>query len=387
MEKDKERLFYIGFYGDEQSYSEGRHVVPAGANKMDYIAYAMSEAGLNVEIISPAWLKYDKIKGYKFIKQRRIAVYENVNGILSPSFTLPFRALKLLTVLFSKLWLILYIICNVRRHDKVVVYHSPFYLNCIYWLKRIIGFKLVLEVEEIYTYAFSLNHSYLKKELKLIRAADKYILVNDLIGEFFDINEADTIVCYGSYKISSANSAIKFNDSKIHLVYAGSLGKYKGGAQNAIQSAKYLSNKYAMHILGVAEGENRRRILNEIEEINSISDCKVKYEGCKLGDEYASFMQGCDIGLNPQTWGDYMLYAYPSKTLSYLCFRLNVVTSPLKTLKVSKLNDLFFYTEQDTPESIAQAIMQIDDFDKDRPVAKIVELHSEFIADLKILFD
>lgn len=379
----KNKVYYLGFYGDEQAYSEGRYLFPAGVNKMDYIARAMSEAGLEVDIVSAAWLKYDRGAGVRFAKQRTVNVCENVSCTLTPSFTFPLRLSKPLARLFSSVWLMFYLLFNIRKGDKVVVYHSPFYINTIYRLKRLIRFNLTIEVEEVYAYAFN-QPQILKKELKFISSADKWILVNDLIGATLGLDKNNYTVCYGQYKIESKDVEAKiFDDHKIHLVYAGSLGNYKGGAQNAIEAARFLSDKYTLHILGRADGQTLHQLLGDIEEVNSLAMCKVKYEGCMFGDNYASFMKGCDIGLNPQRWGDYMLYAYPSKTLSYLCLGLRVVTSPLKTLKVSKLNDLFVYTEQESPESIARAIMSIDDFDKQKPIDRIAELHTEFVGNLK----
>jgi len=93
-------------------------------------------------------------------------------------------------------------------------------------------------------------------------------------------------------------------------------------------------------------------------------------------------MKGCTLGLNPQIWGDYMLYAYPSKLLVYLSLGLNVVTSPLKTLKVSSVNPYFNYFEEESPQSIARAIIDTKIYSEEELTSVIEKLNEDFVKDL-----
>src|SRR5690606_20878189 len=112
-------------------------------------------------------------------------------------------------------------------------------------------------------------------------------------------------------------------------------------------------------------------------------NCKVVFEGLIVGDEYFAFMKGCHLGLNPQKWGDYMLYAYPSKVLVYLMMGLNVVTSPLQTLKASQLSMFLNYTKDESPQELAKAIMGAKLRNRDELLNISMELHKNFVSGLK----
>ncbi len=105
------------------------------------------------------------------------------------------------------------------------------------------------------------------------------------------------------------------------------------------------------------------------------------------GDDYHSFMKGCKIGLNPQIWGDYMLYAYPSKVLAYLNMGLNVITSPLESLKVSKLNDYLHYIDKESSESLAEKILSINLISREEIQSIITNLDNSFIQSIKRIIE
>lgn len=381
------KVFYLGFYGDSIAYKQNRNIVPAGVNKMDYIARAMGEAELDVTIISPAWANYNKSSGVKIFKQRKFKINENVKAIMPFSIALPLRVTKILTISISKFWLIIYFLLKIRSEDKVVVYHSPFYFTTMYWLKKIIKFTLILEVEEIYSIVFSLSKRIHGKEMRLIRIADNYIFPNDLMCDYLKITDKKHLIVYGTYHIpKTRDMSINFNDGKIHVVYAGIIDKLKNGAFNAIKIAKFLPENYKIHILGFGQEKDLINLTDEINIINTESKCKVIYEGKKTGDEYLNFISSCEIGLSTQkNEGEYLKFTFPSKVLSYLSLGLNVVSARMDCLTKSAVDPLIHYYEVDSYGAIAKTIISIRDFDRKERIQSVNELNIKFINDLRNL--
>lgn len=374
------KVYYAGFYDRENS--SRMFAVPAVV-KMNYIIESLNEAGFEVEIISPSFiLKSD----YQFDRGGKSQLNEKSILWLPPSFGAKTKIGKYFGALFSFfLWFCK--LLSLKKSDILLVYHAPvlsYPVRVAKWLRK---FQLILEVEEIYTYAFNRNIKGLKKELDFINSADKYILVNDLISDALNLKKKEKIICYGPYRVEADVEPKIFDDNKTHIVYAGSFSKIKGGSFNAVEAAKYLPENYVMHILGFGDNKTEQELKQRIQEINLTSSCKVIFEGEKHGNEYYSFMRGCHLGLNPQKWGDYMLYAYPSKVLVYLGLALNVVTSPLKTLLSSTINDYLNYTEDESSQALAQAIINAHIYTGNELKNVGIKLHSDFIKDLKNLIE
>ena len=370
------KIYYFGTYDTISKYKR-RCTTPAIV-KMDYILFAINQAGFDVELISSSYIvekKWCFDKGGK----KKLNDYTLLN--LSPSFGYKTFFGKYLSIIFTIICFFFKLL-KIKKQDILIAYHGVWYSTPILLAKKIKKFQLIVEVEEIYTHAFKRPIKGLKKELKFIKSADKYICVNDLICDFLNIDKDKSIVCYGSYIINRNVEPVKFKDAKIHIAYSGSFSKIKGGVYNAIETARYLSEDYVMHILGFGEKCDEEEVKSMIERVNQNSKCKVIFEGKKPKSDYDSFMKGCTLGLNPQIWGDYMLYAYPSKLLVYLSLGLNVVTSPLKTLKVSSVNPYFNYFEEESPQSIARAIIDTKIYSEEELTSVIEKLNEDFVKDL-----
>ena len=111
--------------------------------------------------------------------------------------------------------------------------------------------RLTLEVEEIYSDVIE-NSKIRNKEIDYIKIADDYIFATELLRKDIN-NNKKTIICYGNYKISS-DFGKRFNDNKIHIVYAGTFERKKG-VITAISMAKYLGEEYCVDILGSGSQE------------------------------------------------------------------------------------------------------------------------------------
>ena len=374
----KNEIKYIGFY-EEQTSEKKRVSSLAATNKMDYIYDSLQEIGCEVCIVSPSWFNDSCILDSKIINEENQLKKKKVKFV--PSFFTPNKLTQFLKIAFSLLWLINYLVFFVKKGEKIIVYHSPWLAFPVLLAKRIKKFYLILEVEEIYYDVSSINKFFTFFEKKIINNADAFLFSTDLLQEKVNgVKNKPNIIIYGNYKVHEELS-VPLNDGKIHLVYAGIIDSHKAGAFNAIESALYLNKNYVMHIIGFGEVE---KLKSRIEEINKTSKCQVIFDGSKQGNEYIKYCQECHIGMSTQNMdGKYLETSFPSKILSYLGMALRVISCEIKCVTMSKMNSILYYYKEDTPQSIAKAILSInmdENYDSKRVM---LELDSEFIIDLK----
>lgn len=380
----RDKIYYLGTYDTPLSDVKRRFTVSA-VSKMDYIISALNQSGYDVELISTSYILEKKwlIKGGE---RKRLNDYTVL--VLSRSFGGKATFVRHFAQLFSIICFFLKLL-KLTKRDSLIVYHAPWFSIPVRLAKYLKGFQLILEVEEIYAYAFSRGEKYLKKELKFIHAADKYILVNDLIANILHLSKCKTIISYGPYLSDLDDQAVSpFNDGKIHLVYAGSFDKRKMGAQSAVQVAPFLPSNYAIHILGFGDSSTTQELICEIELINQKSKCSVYFEGEKRGIDYVNFMKKCHIGLCTQRLEcDYTTYAFPSKVLAYFSYGLNVVSAPLVALQNSSINSYLSYYAEDDTKSLAEAIMNAKLYRKDELTSVIYHLNEKFVKSIRALIE
>ncbi|KAF2785082.1 hypothetical protein SV13_01660 [Clostridium perfringens] len=375
---DKE-VKYIGFYElmDEQ-YK--RNSCISATNKMNYIIKAINKTGRKVKVISPAWFIE---KADRYAKEKEFTIDENNSLVLAPSFSTNNKITMKLKSWFSQLWLLKYLLINVKRGEKIIAYHSLALMWPIYFAKIIKGFELIYEVEEIYTDVINKCKFQKKVELKIISIADKYIFSTELLNNKVNINNKENIILYGIYETQEITKE-SFNDNKIHIVYAGTFDIRKGGVKLAIESSKYLDEKYHIHILGFGTEKDKKYVKSLIRNISSKTRCKITYEGLYKGNKFNDFIQKCNIGLSTQNSNaEFNDTSFPSKILTYLCNGLNVVSVKIKVLEKSKINDLLFYYENNDPREIANCIENVNCHSKYGIFNKINNLNDDFILNLK----
>ena len=375
-------IYYFALY-DTPCSKIRRSYVLAATTKIDYIISALNQLEYGVKLISPSYILERK---YVFDRGVTKKLNDKTTLILSPSFGSKTIIGKYLGIIFTLFCSFLKLL-SIKKEDTLVVYHVPWFYLPIKLAKKIKGFRLILEVEEIYTLAFERDKRKLKLEMKMISLGDAYIYANDLLREYTNEVNKKSIICYGPYKtINSAHKRI-FTDEKTHLVYAGSLSKHKGGAHNAVQVAHFLPENYVMHILGFGEKKVVADLIECIENNNKTSLCKVYYEGKKIGEEYEVFMTSCNIGLNLQRQGAYMQTAFPSKVLVYLSMGLNVVSSEIESIVKSKVGDIISFCSEENPQALAEAITKAKHFTKKELKNKVQHLHDKFVEDIEDLIE
>lgn len=240
-----------------------------------------------------------------------------------------------------------------------------------------------MEVEEIYQDARDYSEYIKQSELNMFESADAYIFSTELLEQKLNHNHKPFVVIYGTYKVES-QFVDKWDDGKIHVVYAGTFDPRKGGASAAVTAAMYLPSNYHLHVLGFGSENEVEDIKMKVNVVNEQAKAVVTYEGLLLGRDYIEFIQRCHIGLSTQN-PDAIFNAtsFPSKILSYMANGLAVVSVKIDAVTQASIgNDINYYIKQ-SPEEIANTIMQVDIQKDCRDV--ITELNSEFIRKVKLL--
>lgn len=374
---------YIGFYDIHDSKYK-RNGSLAAINKMNYIANSISKLGIKVNIISPSWIVENK---NIIARKEYIKIKDNINLMNIPSFGAKSRILRYIRTKISSIYLFMYLLKNVKKEEEIIVYHSLALLRPVLYAKNIKKFKVILEVEEIYTDVVNKKKKVRDLEFKMIKSAEKYIFSTEILNETLNLKNKPYSIIYGTYQVEK-DMECKFDDDKIHVVYAGTFDPRKGGAAAAAAVAEYLDEKYHIHIIGFGSEDEKIGLQNLIKEVSKKTKCTVTYDGLYKGEEYIKFLQKCDIGLSTQTPNaQYNDTSFPSKVLSYMANGLRVVSIRIKALEKSKISDLLYYYENDSPQEIANAIKSIDLLQPYNSRNKIQDLDKKFIKDIKELLE
>jgi glycosyltransferase involved in cell wall biosynthesis len=375
------KIKYVGFYNTLENNTENRISVMSATNKMDYIISKLNQLGYDVDLVSPSWTN-----NKRYYRGKRIEINEKNKLILPP--TLPWkRFLKFISVLFSQFWLFFHLLFHTKKDEVIIAYHSLFLIYPLYYAKKIKGFTLILEVEEVYQDVRKTSKAFSIMEYKLIKLADKYIFPTELLNVKVNPQKKPNSIIYGTYRVEKDRNSL-FYDNKTHVVYAGTFDPRKGGAAAAVASAEYLPENYHIHIIGFGSEEQINSIEKEISEVSQKSSATITYDGLLKGEEYIHFLQKCQIGLSTQIPGaKYNETSFPSKILSYLSNGLRVVSVRLKVIEVSAIGNFVIYYDEQTPKSIAKAIMSVDLNAPKDGKNEINKLDIEFIKNIKNLLE
>lgn len=343
------KIFYICYYG-----GDNRSKSLAAEYKIRYICEALNENGVSVEIVSASgtlsdcWSpgKYEQLYSQTIIKRFSSWGAGNIfRRTLSRWWTL--------TMMFF------YLLRRIKRGDNVIVYHSLGYMGMIQMLKLIRGFNLILEFEEVYGDVFD-NMKVAKKEIKFAQLASSYLFPTEFLNDCINKNKKPHAIIYGSYNTPTISTP-KFNDGRIHVLYSGSFDSRKGGVIMAIEMARFLPENYHVHISGFGSVDDTKKTQRCIDDISQECKCKITYEGCLSDIEYTSLLQRCHIGLNTfNPDAKFNETSFPSKLLAYLGYNLRVVSISISPITRSKIANLLNYYYEQTPEKIAEAVVNVD---------------------------
>lgn len=373
-----EKIFYMAYYNSTNS-SERRNAVLSSVNKMNYICEALENNGYNTEIVSASGTTEKK-----FCKSKKVKLTDKTTLKLFSSLPRLNRTVSVIDRVILKTKLFLYMIKNTNKDSIVMVYHSLGYMSLVKRLKKLKGFKLIIEAEEIYGDVIG-DEKTSQKEYEFFKIADGFIFPTELLSEKVNTEKKPEVIIYGTYHIEKELPKL-FSDGKIHCVYAGTLDPRKGGAIASAESALFLNENYHIHILGFGNEKEKAEMLNTIDSISKKSKAKITYDGLLSGEEYIKFIQSCDIGLSTQNPnGKYNDTSFPSKILSYMANGLRVVSVRIPVVEESGIGKCVCYYDEQTPENIAKAIKSIDFSEEYDSRKTIGVLDKAFICDLKTM--
>lgn len=372
------KIFYMAYYNSTNS-SERRNAVLSSVNKMNYICEALENNGYNTEIVSASGTTEKK-----FCKSKKVKLTDKTTLKLFSSLPRLNRIVSVIDRVILKTKLFLYMIKNTNKDSIVMVYHSLGYMSIVKRLKKLKGFKLIIEAEEIYGDVIG-DEKTSQKEYNFFKIADGFIFPTELLSEKVNTEKKPEVIIYGTYHIEKELPKL-FSDGKIHCVYAGTLDPRKGGAIASAESALFLNENYHIHILGFGNEKEKAETLNTIDSISKKSKAKITYDGLLSGEEYIKFIQSCDIGLSTQNPnGKYNDTSFPSKILSYMANGLRVVSVRIPVVEESGIGKCVYYYDEQTPENIAKAIKSIDFSEEYDSRKTIGVLDKAFICDLKTM--
>lgn len=373
------KIYYLAYYDIPTGNTD---VVLAATNKMNYIIDVLTENGYEVVVVSASVNRNgQKVRGE--FKQIR-------NNVFLKTFDSNISKIKLLRLFqfrFLKHKIKKYFRDTVKINDKLLIYHSLGYAKLYKWFYQKLKAKVILETEEIYSDVTKVRGYSQDKEIQCLAWADAYIFPTSLLNEKINKAQKPNVIIHGTYNVEK-DYGDKFNDGKVHCVYAGTFDPRKGGVAAAAAAGQFLNENYHVHILGFGSEKDKELLINQIDDISRKTKCKITFEGLKSGEEYNRFIQKCDIGLSTQNpdaaFND---TSFPSKILSYMANGLRVVSIRIPAVENSAIGEFMYYYNEQTPQKIAEAIVKVDLNDGYDGRAIIKLLDKKFISEIKVILE
>lgn len=377
-------VYYLAEYGDcdpDRNLSGS----PAGIAKMNYMISLVRELREEIVVCSSSRTR----NRHGRFSQKTVKKEDGATIWYRPTFGTGSLWEFYLERWYGVCALVGFFLKNVRKKDKVLVYHEVYYLPWVHLLHKLIGFHLIYEVEELYGYGAK-SESLKQKECKYLKHADCYILTTKMLNDKVNRNEKPFIVIHGAYRIdeTTATKKLRDKDHKCHCLYSGTLSAQKGGAYLAIKAAEFLGAEYCIHITGKGSEKEISAVQAEIAAVKEKTKCEIRFEGFLPDEVYQTLLRRCDIGLSTQdaaaVFND---VCFQSKTLMYLSHGLHVVTADMKVMRESDIGDCLHYYAGNTPVSVAEAIKAVPvtaDFDEKE---RVRSLHARALEGLSKLME
>lgn len=373
------KIYYLCYFDIPEHAAQKRNFVLSAATKSDYIAKSFVKAGYEVEIVSASGTTTNQ-----FCPGGVTQLGENLTLRLFDAKPAGNAVQRVFARRFLKKQLKSYLLTNVTEDDVLLVYHSLAYMDLVREVKEKKHPKLILETNEVYADVTG-NEKIRPKEMAFLQSADGYVLSTELLLEKVNPQKKPFTVNYGIFAPEKKQFTPLFQDGKIHCVYAGVLEPRKG-VGTAIAAAEFLPENYHIHIIGFGRAEDIENLQKQIAEVSDKTECTVTFDGKKSGDEYLQFLQSCQIGFATQSVdAAFNATSFPSKVLSYLSNGLRVVSVRIKAIETSKVADLLYFYDGDSPKAVAEAIQSIDFSDGYDSRKCLSDLDASFIADCEKL--
>ena len=375
---------YICFYDIENHASEERNQSPAAHQKVSFILSLLTDLGYDIEIISAS-----QTNASQSFPGREEKLSRNISLRLFKTYGRTGIVSKMKRRLFGYHAFQSYVKKYISKDDIVLVYHSLEYLDFLAKLKQKIPFKLLLEMEELYSDANQLSSEIKQKELKLAGLADGLVLPTYPMNDIVNLNKRPYCVIHGDYRVNPPVTKIE-SSNIIKVVYSGTFETSKAGVTQTLHAAPFLPENVELYIMGFGSIQQTESVIALCKEKQASSKCKIIYLGRMNNTECEEFLSKCDIGIAPQnTSGSYNDSSFPSKVLTYLKNGLKVVSSKTNTMLTSDVSDLLFYYDGDDPQDIAKAIINAINSPKDKTMQfqRMEALNQQALDNLRKVID
>ena len=266
---------------------------------------------------------------------------------------------------------------QITKDDTLILYHSLLWTSEFIKLKKSVGCKLILQVEEMYTMCWDFKKYTNEIERKEIECVDQCIFVSQKLQKQFSNKFENAPILYGNYNLCES---VKTKEKKeiIKLIYAGSLEDRK--IKLLIETFCLLNSNYSLSIAG---GGKEEFLQNEIHKLTNEQQNRINFLGKISNKDLNPLLQTFDIGLCPQdSTSNYNSYSFPSKILTYLRNGLNVVSTPIDALKDSQLSSIVNTSDEDTAQSFKKSIENCKFYTKDEISKVLNEEKNKFINEL-----
>lgn len=349
-----QRIKYFAYY-DLIPSADKRNIVLSAVNKIDYVIECINANGIGVDMVSFAGLTGNNWAFSKgSVIRRGMNTFRNFASVSSPRIFNPFFR-WILTLRF-----IVYLLFNCRNREKIIVYHSLGYDAIFNFVNRFKHFDIIGEIEEIYQdVANTFSKTMKRNEYRFIDNCSAYIFPSKLLEKKLNKDNKPYVVVHGTYHVAKERCA-RFDDGRIHVVYAGTFDPNKGGAQMAVEAARFLPDTYHVHIVGWGGEADVANLRSKIDDISRNGEAAVTYDGLLTGKEFEEFLQKCHIGLSTQNPTDvFNDTSFPSKVLTYMGNGLDVVTFKIDVLTTSSLDPFMHYPADYSAQALADTINSI----------------------------
>lgn len=272
--------------------------------------------------------------------------YKDKLGSIDVIYLKGFQINLFINLLIYFIYIALFLVRHVKKNDKIILYNlTPKQALPILLMKKIIGYELILELEELYSHK---RYSFLKNRLNIFveffgfRIPDKFIVVSSYLTKFIPKSK-EYIVNFGypsNKEITKSNSS---NDNGVTILYSGRLD-VEGGIEDLLEALEYID--FECNIIITGKGPLAEKVSN-IKIKNSL--IKFKYYGFVDDLHYAEILNESSICLNPiKITNRFDNASFPSKVLTYLSHGKIVVSTN-------------FYALKDLPKELRENIVVYED--------------------------
>jgi glycosyltransferase involved in cell wall biosynthesis len=263
---------------------------------------------------------------------------------------------KKLRHVFYSFFLFGYLIKNVKRNDKLILYNASksfFMIMPVLALKFFRDVKYVLEIEELYSYKKDCDK--LKSSEKIsINKASACLIVNKNIQKFIK-SDKPVLINAGYYSLvgkTQSGAEEKDTTNEFQIIYSGRLDK-EGGILIFLEAIEHINIKCKIIITG-------KGVFEELVKTYQCNNPNVIYSylGVLPEAEYSQLLLNSVIAVNPiLQMHDFGNVSFPSKVTQYLTYGLIVVSSEIQSLTIlGELNEYICTYDSDDPKKLAEKI-------------------------------